>query len=156
MKTVFAKGKKKVVATVAAAALGLTVVGGSAYAYKDEWNALIEKGVAKVASIVYNGDIEKEIDTYGNKREGDLRSWIGTKLAQVQADLESHKNDEIKRGKDEIEKKVQAEINGINKKFNDEAYKAKVEQVKKTDAEVNTEREDLDKAVEEELAKTAQ
>lgn len=153
MKTAFAKGKKKVVATVAATTLGLTVLGGSAFAFKDEWNALIEKSVAKVASIVYKGEIEKEVDSYGNKREGDLRTYITNAFTSVKGELEKHKNSEINRGKAEIDSKYQSETYYIDKKVNEEAVKAKAEQAKKTEAEITAEKQDMDKAVEEELNK---
>lgn len=153
MKTAFAKGKKKVVATVAATTLGLTVLGGSAFAFKDEWNALIQKGVAKVASIVYNGEIEKEIDTYGNKREGDLRTWVQSQLADLKTEFESHKNEEIKRGKASIDEKISAETSAVYNKLREQVNVQKNEQGKKTDAEITTERTDIETAVEEELNK---
>lgn len=153
MKKLLEGSKKKVAGIAIAGTLVVGSIGGTTYAYKDEWTAKIVRGVDMLAGYIYKDDVNKAVDAHGNSLENQLRKDIQDMIASITSTLQAHKQNEIDRGKQELDTKYHEDKNRAQEVINDAVAAEKAEQTAKTDAEVQSEKNDMDAVIEAELDK---
>lgn len=80
-----------------------------------------------------------------------MNSFVGQILDGIKKDLETFKQQEIQRGKADIDKEFDANKNSIQNAVNGVVEQEKQAQQRKTDAEVNKSKEDMNKVIEDAL-----
>jgi ABC-type phosphate transport system auxiliary subunit len=143
------EGKKKFVAVAAAGIIGFGALGGGAFAYKDAWTAKIQQGMTAAATYVFKDDIEKSVKAHGDAQENNLKKWANEYVTTIISTLNEFKQNEIKRGKDEINLKVEQEKYNLKSTADRALQDEKNKQTGKTDATINQAKEELDAVVEE-------
>ena len=145
--------KKKIMGGVLAGAIGISALGGGAYAYKADWDTKIDKGVSALAKMVYGNEINSKVDTHNEGLKKNLASFIATTISNAQSSLTKHKNDEIQRGKDNLDAKYNEDTSKAKKAVDDAIATQKANQEAETNKKVAEESGELDAIVESELNK---
>lgn len=152
MKKLAETNKKKIVVGISSGVLAASLFGGAAYAYKDEFTAKIQGIVHNLAvNVIFKDEIEKKVANYGDQKENELKSYVGQIIDGIKKDLETFKQQEIQRGKFEIDREFDANKNSIRRAVNCVLEQEKQAQQRKTDAEVNKSKEDMNKAIKDAL-----
>lgn len=146
--------KKKLAGGALAGMMVLSALGGGAYAYKDEFNAKIANGIRYLAvNVVFKGEIEKEVDSYGNIKEGELKTFGSNLVSAVYNDLVKYKAAEIKRGKETIDRELQENKEKVQAATDKAVADEKAKQKTKTDAEIQESSNDMNTIIETEVNK---
>ena len=141
-------GKKKVAVIAVATTLAVTTIGGGAYAYKDEWTAKIQQGVSMLADHVFGGAITTAVTQHGDAKENELKGVANNLISGLTKELKEFKDAEIKRGKDAIDAKYNADVDRITAEANKAKEAEKREQKAKTDTAIQGAKSDMDAVIE--------
>lgn len=147
MQVIKTAAKKKVVAGVIAGSVVLSSLGGTAFAYKDEWTAKINQGVAALAGYVFKDDIQKEVKAHGDAQEAGLKAWANDLISSMTKTFDEYKKSEIQRGKASIDEKVAQDKEQLQRAANNAVNAEKAKQQGKTTEAINKEKADLDGAI---------
>jgi hypothetical protein len=153
MKKVMGKLNKKAATVIVAGTVVVGSLGGGAYAYKDEWTAKIQSGVSQLADYIFKGDIQTAVKTYGDEKENKLKADANSLITSVMNELKQFKQDEINRGKAELDAKYNSDVKKITNVANQAKNNEKAEQKAKTDQAVSNAKNDMDAVIEEYLNK---
>jgi hypothetical protein len=153
MKKVMGKLNKKAATVIVAGTVVVGSLGGGAYAYKDEWTAKIQSGVSQLADYIFKGDIQTAVKTYGDEKESKLKADANSLITSVMNELKQFKQDEINRGKAELDAKYNSDVKKITNVANQAKNNEKAEQKAKTDQAVSNAKNDMDAVIEEYLNK---
>jgi len=153
MRKLLTEGKKKVAVIALSGAVVMGSIGGSAYAYKDEWTPAIQRGVSMLAGYIFKSDIETAIKAHGDTLEGALRKEIQSMIASTNKKLQDFKNAEIDRGKKSLDDKYTADKNQAQTVLNEAVEAEKNKQKAKNDAAINESAAEMDAIIESELDK---
>jgi hypothetical protein len=156
MKNIKKVGRKKIATVAIAGAVVMGSFGGGAYAYKDAWTAKIQKGVSELATYVFKDDIQSAVKAYGDTKEAQLRQVANATINAITAELRSFKDEEIKRGKDQLDSKYNGDVTKIKEVAEQAKNSEKAKQTNKTNGAITEASNEMDAVVEEYLSQISE